>query len=175
MTCFLGEFECRLDTKSRIVLPAAFKKQLPPEAEGRFVMNRGFEKHLVLYPRHEWEVISAEVNRLNLYVKKNRAFVRYFFRGATEIALDGAGRLLLPKRLLAYSEVNNEVVLFGYNNRIEVWARELYYNLMDDEPEDFADLAEELMGSVSSSAGGGSDPPGVAEVEIGDTHPYGRH
>ena len=174
MTNFLGEFECKLDSKSRIALPAAFKKQLPPEAEGRFVMNRGFEKHLVLYPKHDWDVISAEINRLNIYVKKNRAFVRYFFRGATEIALDSAGRLLLPKSLLGYAGITSELVLFGYHNRLEVWAKEIYYDLMDDEPEDFADLAEEIMGNVNEPDGR-EDKPSLPEIDISQIHRYGRH
>ena len=175
MTSFLGEFECRLDSKSRIVLPASLKKQLPPEAEGRFVMNRGFEQHLVLYPKHDWEVISAEVNRLNLYVKKNRAFVRYFFRGATEIGLDAQSRLLLPKSLLEYAGIRDELVLFGYNNRIEVWAKQLYYELIDEEPEDFADLAEEIMGNVNAPGTPDRDRPAMPEIDISQNHRYGRH
>jgi MraZ protein len=151
MRSFLGEFECRLDPKYRIVLPSTLKKQLPPEAEGRFVINRGFEKHLVLYPFNEWEIITAELRRLNLYVKNHREFVRYFHRGATELTLDGAGRLLLPRRLLDYAGVREDVILLAYSNRIECWDKELYNQLLDTEPEDFARLAEEIMGNVESS------------------------
>jgi|APFre7841882590_1041340.scaffolds.fasta_scaffold73575_1 MraZ protein len=151
MATFIGEFDCKLDSKSRIVVPAALKKQLPPEANGRFVINRGFEKHLVLYPSHQWEIICAEINRLNLYVKKNREFVRYFYRGATELSLDGSGRLLLPKRLLDYASIQENIILFAYSNRIECWDKELYSNLLDDEPEDFAALAEEIMGDKQES------------------------
>ncbi|MDX1653705.1 MAG: division/cell wall cluster transcriptional repressor MraZ [Candidatus Competibacteraceae bacterium] len=151
MQAFLGEFDCRLDAKSRISLPAALKRQIPPAAQNRFVINRGFERHLVLYPMNAWEIISAEVNRLNLYVKKNRDFVRYFFRGATELKLDAQSRLLLPKRLLDYATIQDEIVLFAYGNRIEVWARELYDHTLSDEPEDFAELAEEIMGRVDDS------------------------
>jgi MraZ protein len=145
---FLGEFECKLDSKSRIALPAALKKQIPPQANNRFVINRGFEKHLVLYPFNEWEIIAAEINRLNLYVKKNRDFVRYFHRGATELVLDGSGRLLLPKRLLSYAGITEDIILLAYSNRIECWDSELYDDLLENEPEDFAGLAEEIMGHV---------------------------
>lgn len=147
MTNFLGEFECRLDSKSRIVLPSALQRQLPPEAEDRLVINRGFEKHLVLYPINVWQTISAQVNHLNLYVKKNREFVRYFYRGATELRLDKQNRLLLPKKLLEYAAIQEEVTLFSYHNRIEVWASELYNNLIEDEPENFASLAEDILGN----------------------------
>ncbi|MEZ5582489.1 MAG: division/cell wall cluster transcriptional repressor MraZ [Candidatus Competibacteraceae bacterium] len=145
MMNLLGEFECKLDSKLRLALPAALKKQLPPEANGRFVVNRGFEKHLNLYPLPEWQIVSAEINRLNLYAQKNREFARYFHRGATELVLDGAGRLLLPKRLLDYAGIKEAVILLAYANRIECWDSELYDTLLASEPEDFARLAEEIM------------------------------
>lgn len=150
MTNLIGEFECKIDEKGRLIIPAALKKQLPPEAEDKFVINRGFEKCLVLYPRNEWKIISDEINQLNLYNKKNRDFVRYFFRGATELALDNNGRILVPKSLLDYAGINKDIVLFAYSNRIEMWAKEAYDNLLSDEPEDFATLAEEVMGKNKS-------------------------
>lgn len=148
MANFLGEFECRLDSKARIALPAALRKQLPVEAEGRFVVNRGFERHLVLYPFNEWQRVTAEIGRLNLYVKKNRDFVRYFHRGATELELDGSGRLLLPRRLLDYAGIRDTAILLAYASRIECWDAVLYENLLADEPADFASLAEEIMGAA---------------------------
>ncbi len=161
MSNFLGEFECKLDAKFRIALPAALKKQLSPAAGDKFVINRGFEKHLNLYPFNEWEIVSAEINRLNLYVRKNREFARYFFRGASEVNLDSAGRVLLPKRLLEYAAITGEITLFAYSNRIECWDTALYNNLLDDEPEDFADLAEEIMGSIEEHQGVESAVSGV--------------
>lgn len=147
MTRFLGEFECKLDNKGRFVLPSMLKKQVPLEAAESFVINRGFESCLVMYPRNEWDKISDEINKLNPYIKQNRDFIRYFFRGATEVQLDSAGRLLLPKRLQEYASINKDVVLFAHTNKIEIWAQELYDNLLDNEPEDFGTLAERVMGN----------------------------
>lgn len=146
MTNLIGEYECRIDAKGRFMLPAGLKKQLPPEVQDRFVINRGFEKCLVLYPRNVWKVISDEINQLNLYNKKNRDFVRYFYRGATELILDSASRLLLPKQLSAYAGIEKEIVLSAFSNRIEIWAKGVYQNLLTNEPEDFSSLAEEVMG-----------------------------
>jgi MraZ protein len=146
MANFLGEYDCKLDPKGRIMMPSGLKKQIAPEAQERFVLNRGFEKCLVLYPLNEWNKISTEINELNLYNKKNREFVRYFYRGASELALDTTGRLLFPKRLLEYAGIEKELILFAYSNRVEVWAKGVYENLLTDEPEDFASLAEEVMG-----------------------------
>ena len=146
MSNFLGEFDCKLDTKGRMMIPSGLKKQLSPEAQEKFVLNRGFEKCLVLYPFNEWQKISNEINALNLYNKKNRDFVRYFYRGATELTLDNVNRLLLPKRLLDYASIERDAILFAYSNRIEVWSKELYDTLLTDEPENFSQLAEDVMG-----------------------------
>src|SRR3546814_2166450 len=93
------------------MVPVGLRKQVSTEAQVRFVVNRGFEKCLALYPYDEWQRISAEVNKLNLYNKKNRDFARYFFRGATELSLDGNGRVLMPKPLLGYAGIGTELVL----------------------------------------------------------------
>ena len=154
MKHLLGEFECKIDAKGRFMLPSALKKQLGEGDRERFVVNRGFEDNLTLYPESEWLKISQEVNALNLYNKKNREFVRYFFRGATELRVDAAGRLLLPKSLLDYGAIRREVVLFAYGNRIEIWAREAYTRMLADEPEDFSSLAEDVMGKAMQSDGG---------------------
>ena len=151
MANFIGEFECKIDAKGRVMIPSGLRKQLDPAAQERFVLNRGFEKCLVLYPKNEWEHISAEVNKLNQYVKKNREFVRYFYRGASELGLDSTGRILFPKRMLDYATVEREVVLFAYSNRIEVWDKSTYDGLLTDEPDDFAALAEEVMGNAGNN------------------------
>jgi MraZ protein len=152
---FIGEFECKVDAKGRIMLPAGLKKQISPAAQEKFVLNRGFEKHLNLYPMDEWQKISAEVNKLNLYVAKNREFLRRFNNGATEIELDNTSRLLLPKKMMEYAGMDKEVVLFAYANRIEIWSKEAYDKLIsEDSGEDFASLAEEVMGKLNNGADG---------------------
>ena len=153
MTYLLGEFDIKVDSKGRFMLPSGLKKQLMDGDQERFVINRGFEKNLTLYPQSEWEKISKEVNSLNLYNKKNREFVRYFFRGASEISLDSANRLLLPKSLLEYAGIDKEIVLFAYGQRIEIWARDGYESMMSNEPADFSSLAEDVMGKITKQIG----------------------
>jgi MraZ protein len=148
MSHFLGEFECKLDAKSRMMIPAGLKKQLPDAEREGLVINRGFEKHLVIYTRKEWDKIVDELSRLNQYEKKTREFIRYFTRGASELSLDGSGRVLLPKSLLEYAGIGTDVVLACQFNKIEVWAQAAYDSQLDDEPENFANLAEEVMGNT---------------------------
>ena len=148
MSNFIGEYECKVEVKGRIMFPVGFLKQLDPSAQEKCVVNRGFGKYLVLYPMNEWERINEQLTKLNMFVKKNRDFVRYFQRGATQLTLDGTGRLLLPKRLLDYAFIKKEVILSSTPNGIEVWAKDIYDKFFDKEPEDYAKLAEEVMGRI---------------------------
>jgi MraZ protein len=148
MPQLLGEYECKLDAKGRMRMPAQLIKQLDDGGEPVFVINRGFEKHLMLYPKKVWDQISAEINQLNVYNRKNLAFIRYFYRGAQELTMDSADRVLIPKNLLEYGMMDKDVVIFAYNDRMELWAKSEYEQLLAEEPEDFLDLAEEVMGKV---------------------------
>ncbi len=146
MTQFIGEFPLKLDAKSRISLPAGLLRQLNPEEAGKWVINRGFEACLVLYPAVEWDRMVTELGRLNPYVRENRDFLRYFLRGATALDSDTAHRILLPKALLQYAGIERDLVLFGHLNRIELWSEQAYHRMLDQEPQDFSALAEKVMG-----------------------------
>lgn len=146
MANFLGEYPVSMDAKGRIKLPAALKRQLEPASSGRFVINRGFEQCLVLYPFNEWEQINARLNALNLFEKKNRQFVRYFLRGATELALDAADRLNIPNHLSEYAGIKKDLMLAARNNVIEIWNPTAYDELLSMNSDEFARLAEDVMG-----------------------------
>jgi MraZ protein len=147
MVQLLGEFDCKLDAKGRLMVPSGLKKQLPNVDQEGLVINRGFEKHLVIYPKKVWEGIVEELSKLNQFEKKTREFIRFFTRGATELTLDSAGRVNLPKSLLEFAGIDTEVVLACQFDKIELWSKSAYDNFMDSEPEDFANLAEEVMGN----------------------------
>lgn len=152
MSHFLGEFDCKLDAKGRMMIPSSLKKQLPEAEHEGLVINRGFEKHLVIYTKKEWDTIMEELSKLNSYEKKSRDFIRYFTRGATELSLDSSNRILFPKALMEYAGIRGEVVLSCVLNKIEVWASDAYDNQLDSEPENFANLAEEVMGNAGRRA-----------------------
>src|SRR5690554_3290458 len=110
MTNLLGEYELSLDSKGRFLVPAGFRKQLP-EGEGScFIINRGFEHCLTLYPVSNWNVLSEKLNRLNDFNEKARKFRRLFLNGATSVDLDSAGRLLIPKSLIEYADIKKDIV-----------------------------------------------------------------
>lgn len=154
MIQLIGEYDCKLDAKGRLMMPVVLKKQLLDVEQDGLVVNRGFEKNLVIYPRKVWDATMAELGKLNQFEKKNREFVRAFQRGATPLTLDATGRVLLPKALLEYAGVGTELVLATQMDKIEVWDKRTYEALFDDEPENFAALAEEVMGGKNK---GGAD------------------
>ncbi len=148
MRNLIGEFECSLDGKGRLMFPAGLRKQLGPK-EDRFVINRSiFETCLILYPWDEWEDITKQLNKLNRFDRKNDRFIRKFRNGATEIELDASGRMLVPKRLKEFAGLQKEVVLFASSNKIELWDKGRYEKVMDEDQEDFAQLAEEVMRGI---------------------------
>ena len=121
MLNLLGEFDCRLDAKGRLVLPALLRKQLGKEADAGFVMNRDVHAPcLVLYPNSVWEKTSQQLRRLNRFVKANAEFIRRFTAGATPVALDPTGRMLLPYALMKEARMGNDIKLIGADDRIEV-------------------------------------------------------
>ena len=146
---FAGEYECKMDAKGRVKLPVALIQQITEAGGGlNFTVNRGFEKHLMLYPKNVWEKKTKEINQLNIYNKKNREAVRYFYRGATKIDSDSSERILLPKSLIEYAGITKEIILFAYYETIEIWAKDKYVASLNEEPEDFSDLAEDIFSNL---------------------------
>lgn len=146
LSSFLGEYPAKLDAKGRVKIPTGLGKQLP-EGDKRFVINRGFEDCLTLYPWQEWDRFSKRVSKkLNPFNKKHRAFLRVFFRGATEVALDASDRLLIPKSLQEHAGISKEVVLFAHTNKVELWDKSKYSQSLEMDSDEFSDLAEEVMG-----------------------------
>ncbi|MFL9482577.1 division/cell wall cluster transcriptional repressor MraZ [Chitinophagaceae bacterium LWZ2-11] len=151
MNGFHGEYEATVDAKGRFLLPGSLKKQLP-DGETRFILSRGFEKCLTLYPLKSWELIIAKISRLNDFDPKVRQFRRQFLGGATEVELDSAGRLLLPPSLKEYAGLSKDVILAAALDRFELWDAEKYKQLFEDfSPEAFSELAKDVMsGDVDS-------------------------
>lgn len=145
---FLGEYEIKIDSKGRLRLPAGLKKQMSPAANGRFVVNRGFEKSLEIYPFDVWEKTRAKVEKLNNFNKKNRKFIRAFLGGATELVLDSADRINIPKHLLEYADINGDAILTPGKHTLELWNKERYEAELDLDSDDFSELAESVLGDI---------------------------
>jgi MraZ protein len=146
MIGFLGEFEATLDPKGRFLLPAGIKKQLQEGENTQFVINRGFEKCLTLYPMTSWTPIFQKISQLNDFDPKVREFRRYFLNGAIALDLDSAGRLLLPKNLMEHAGLEKDIVLVSAVNKMEIWDKVKYQQFFDTySPEAFSSLAASVM------------------------------
>jgi len=150
MANLVGEYECKLDAKGRFLFPSGLRKQLDPAAQENFMINRGFESCLTLYPMNEWEKTSKKLEKLNLFKAENRKFFRFFHNGAKALSLDSAGRLLIPKNLMGYAQVSTEIIVFAYGDRIEIWDKDKYESMIEEGSDGFADLAEKVMGGIDS-------------------------
>ena len=147
MNYLIGTYECKIDVKGRLLIPSAFKKQLAPVIPNGFVLKRAvFQNCLELYPLAQWEELIKKVNSLNRFRKKNNDFIRRFTAGVKFIELDGNGRLLIPKDLIEFSNINRDVTLSTSVNIIEIWDKSSYEKAIADSRDDFAQLAEEVMG-----------------------------
>ena len=147
MNTLIGTYECKVDAKGRLMLPIAFKKQLASVVEKGFVLKRAvFQPCLELYPMQEWESMMQNVNKLNRFKKKNNDFIRRFTAGVKSIDLDVSGRLLIPKDLVGFAGISKEIVVTSAVNIIEIWDKDKYEKAIDDAANDFADLAEDVMG-----------------------------
>lgn len=146
MIGFLGEYEVTIDAKGRFLLPAGFKKQVPEEWGNQYVISRGIESCLTLYPMKNWEPIFSEISQLNDFDPKVRQFQRYFLNGATTIELDSAGRLLIPQNLKDYAGLEKDVVLVAAVKKIEIWDKRKYQQFFESfSPDAFSRLAGEVM------------------------------
>jgi len=148
MAGLVGEYEVKLDSKGRFLFPSGLRKQLPAVSPSDFMLNKGFEDCLTLYPIVAWEKISAKLSNMNLFKPKNRMFYRLFHQGAKPLSLDNAGRILIPSAHADRVGITQDVVLIAYNDRIEIWDKTKYFNLIEENMADFADLAEEVMGDI---------------------------
>jgi len=147
LNSLIGTYECKVDSKGRLMLPAALKKQLLPALQSGFVLKRAvFQTCLELYPMQEWESLMQKVNTLNRFKKKNNDFIRRFTAGVKIIEVDNAGRLLVPKDLISFAGISKEIVVSSAINIIEIWDKDKYEQAIDDATGDFANLAEEVMG-----------------------------
>ncbi|MFO7621090.1 MAG: cell division/cell wall cluster transcriptional repressor MraZ [Bacteroidales bacterium] len=154
MATFIGDYPCKVDAKGRIILPSTFKKQMPSAAQDHFVVRKDiFENCLVLYSIDDWNRQLEKIRkRINPYNREHNMFLRNFFKGTAEILLDSNNRMLIPKRLLDLINADRDVVLAGQDGRIEIWAASIY-DRIDMPPDDFANLAEKLLGGSTNESG----------------------
>ena len=145
---FTGEYQNSLDQKNRLNIPAKFRKVLDPVNDRTFVITRGFDQCLVLYPLEDWSQVEVQLRKLSSIRGKHRNFVRSITRYATSVQYDGQGRIQIPDKLLNYSHIQKEAAVIGMINKIELWDPSVLskQDAREDDiaDKDFDDLANEI-------------------------------
>ena len=146
-----GSYECSADAKGRVMLPAAVKTQLKAVMKKGFVIKQSiFSKSLELYPTSSWSELSSQVNKLNKFVKKNVEFIRMFNFGVRSVELDSNARFLIPSDLMDFAGIKKDVVIVAQQDRMEIWDKKAYDKFIKENNARFEELAQEVMGGVST-------------------------
>ncbi|HYG01913.1 MAG TPA: division/cell wall cluster transcriptional repressor MraZ [Chryseosolibacter sp.] len=145
MTFFTSEYECKLDSKGRIVLPSRIKAQLPEEGSNELVIRRGFEQCLIVYPMVEFKKVFSKISGLNEFNEEYRKLQRNFLSGVVTVELDNNGRFLIPKNMLTYASIEKDAMLVGTGNKVEVWNPSIYEKHLINDPGELSKLAEKYL------------------------------
>ncbi|MCI3921029.1 division/cell wall cluster transcriptional repressor MraZ [Paenibacillus sp. TRM 82003] len=138
---FMGEFQHSLDEKGRMIIPAKFRDALGPT----FVVTRGLDQCLFVYPMDEWKVMEQKLKSLSLMKSDARAFTRFFFSGAVECELDKQGRVNIPNNLREHAKLEKDCVVIGVSTRVEVWGKEAWEIYSRQSEDSFNEIAEKLV------------------------------
>jgi len=138
---FMGEFDHTVDEKGRLIMPAKFRDGLGE----KFVVTKGLDNCLFVYPQSEWANLEAKLKALPLTNTNARAFVRFMFSGATDCELDKQGRILLPPNLREHAKLERDVIVIGVSNRVEIWAKAVWDKYSDEAGEAFEEIAEKIV------------------------------
>lgn len=149
MKSFIGTYECKIDDKGRIKLPAPLVKQMEDFSGEAFVVKRAvFQNCLEVYPMKHWDRMMVKINSLNRFVKKNADFIRMFTAGVKTVETDSAGRIQISKDLTLFADLQKDIVITSAGELFEIWDKTAYEKVISVNEEDFATMAEEVMGGT---------------------------
>ena len=134
---FMGEFNHTIDAKGRLIIPSRFREELGQE----FVMTKGLDGCLFVFPQNEWESFQGKLKTLPLINKD----ARFFMAGAAPCEMDKQGRTLIPATLREFAQMKKEVVLTGMADRIEIWSKEKWIENNSYDEEDMDEIAASMQ------------------------------
>jgi MraZ protein len=144
---FIGSFKYSIDSKGRVSIPAKMRKFVDPKSNDAFVMTRGTNKCIDVYPMNLWEeLVQSKLNQLNSFEPKDAMFLRMFLQQAAEDKLDTQSRLLIPKNLIEYAEISKEVLILGNIKKIELWNPKNYEDYLKTSELSFEEIAQQVLG-----------------------------
>lgn len=147
---FQGHSNCSLDAKSRLILPAKFRKYIKPEADNKLILTRGMDECLLVYPLDEWDKVKTGLTRYNQFNGDQRFFIRQFLSYVNECELDSQNRIVIPPQLIQFAKLKKEIVVLGLLDKMEIWDPEIkanYDNSMSSTYEQIAEKVSEIINS----------------------------
>jgi MraZ protein len=145
MSSFKGSHEYSVDSKGRINIPARLRKYVSPEANDTFIVTRGYEKCLFVYPLDEWNKLEQSIRDLSPTNPQHRFFMRTLLELATESQLDGQSRITIPRELLQFAGIENDVLILGVLERIELWNPRIYQDYLKAQADTYEHVAQNVL------------------------------
>ena len=149
LNTFTGEFSYTVDAKGRVNIPSKFRKVLSVDNEDTFVITRGMDPCVWVYPIVIWQNIENDLKNLSSLSAINRTFVRNTVRYATPLTYDGQGRIQLTTNLINYADLDKKTLIIGMVNKIEIWnpdrLKEIDKKNMKIDSTAYDDLAEKII------------------------------
>lgn len=148
---FYGEYEHNLDNKGRVIIPAKFREIFKERYAEKFYITRGLDQCLFVFTEEIWKSQEKKFREMSFTRAEARKFNRLYFSGASEVVCDKQGRVLIPDYLKSYAAIQEQVMVIGVSDRIEIWAKDKWQEFFDSNKDSFEDLAEKLMDSKQDS------------------------
>ncbi len=137
---FMGEYHQKIDDKGRLTIPSKLRYELGES----FIVTRGLDNCLFIYPKEEWNQVISKYKELP-NTKDARNFMRFFLSGATEVNFDKQGRINIPMPLIKYSDLLKDCIVIGVNERLEIWSKENWNSFIENNEENLSDIADKLF------------------------------
>lgn len=137
---FMGEYHQRIDEKGRIIIPSKLRSDLGES----FIVTRGLDNCLFIYPKEEWNSIINKYKELP-NTKDARNFMRFFLSGATVCEFDKQGRINISTPLINYAKLEKDCIIIGVNDRLEVWSNDLWNTFISENEDNLSDIADNLF------------------------------
>jgi MraZ protein len=137
---FMGEYHQKIDDKGRLTIPSKLRYELGES----FIVTRGLDNCLFIYPKEEWNQVISKYKELP-NTKDARNFMRFFLSGATEVNFDKQGRINIPMPLIKYSDLLKDCIVIGVNERLEIWSKENWDSFIENNEENLSDIADKLF------------------------------
>ncbi len=145
MSSFKGSYGYSVDAKGRVNIPAKLRKHISPDANDTFVITRGYEQCLFLYPLDEWTTLEQAIRQLSPSNAQDRFFTRTLLQYAIESQLDSQSRISIPKELLQFAGIEDQVLILGVLERIELWNPRTHENYLRSQTESYENVAQKVF------------------------------